>query len=82
EDCLRSIAYERVPSITAPTLIVQGDRDEHVPLHQSQRLYEQLRVKKRLEMIAGADHQFTKREDFSRMTALIADWLTDHLAAD
>jgi hypothetical protein len=79
EDCLRSIAYEPASTITAPTLIVQGDRDEHVPLHQSQRLYERLRVKKRLEMIAGADHQFSKADDFKRMTTLIADWLTEHL---
>ncbi|MCP9463505.1 MAG: lysophospholipase [Nitrospira sp.] len=79
EDCLRSIAYEPASAITAPTLIVQGDRDEHVPLHQSQKLYERLRVKKRLELIPGADHQFTKDEDFKRMTTLIADWLTEHL---
>ncbi|MCP9439675.1 MAG: alpha/beta fold hydrolase [Nitrospira sp.] len=79
EDCLRSIAYEPASAITAPTLIVQGDRDEHVPLHQSQRLYERLRVKKRLEMIPGADHQFTRREDFLQMTASIANWLATHL---
>ncbi|MCP9471428.1 MAG: alpha/beta fold hydrolase [Nitrospira sp.] len=82
EDCLRSIAYEPASAITAPTLIVQGDRDEHVPLHQSRRLYERLHVKKRLEMIPGADHQFTKGEDFTRMTSLIADWFTEHLGTD
>jgi pimeloyl-ACP methyl ester carboxylesterase len=79
EDSLRQIAYEPARSITAPTLIVQGDRDEHVPLHQSRRLYDALPAKKRLEMLAGADHQFTKGEDFTRMTSLIADWLTEHL---
>lgn len=82
EDCLRSIAYGPASTITAPTLIVQGDRDEHVPLHQSQRLFERLGGKKRLEMIAGADHQFTKPEDFKRMISLIADWLTEHLVAN
>lgn len=79
EDCLRRIAYEPARSITAPTIIVQGDRDEHVPLHQSQRLYEALQVKKCMEVLPGADHQFTKGEDFTRMTNLIADWLTEHL---
>jgi pimeloyl-ACP methyl ester carboxylesterase len=79
EDCLRRIAYDPSRSITAPTVIVQGDRDEHVPLHQSRRLYEALRVEKHLELIPGADHQFTKGEDFARMTTVIADWLTDHL---
>jgi pimeloyl-ACP methyl ester carboxylesterase len=80
EDSLRQVAYEPARAITAPTLIVQGDRDEHVPLHQSRQLYDALRVKKRLEMLPGADHQFTTGEDFTRMTSLIADWLTTYLA--
>ena len=79
EDCLRQIAYEPARSITVPTVIVQGDQDEHVPLHQSQQLYEALQVKKHLELIPGADHQFTKGEDFTRMTRVIADWLTEFL---
>jgi hypothetical protein len=79
EDCLRQIAYEPARSITAPTVIVQGEQDEHVPLHQSRRLYEALRVEKHLEMLPGADHQFTKREDFARMATVIADWLTSYL---
>jgi pimeloyl-ACP methyl ester carboxylesterase len=79
EDALRRIAYDPAQSITAPTIIVQGDKDEHVPLHQSRRLFEALEVKKHLEMLPGADHQFTKREDFNRMTTLIADWLISHL---
>jgi pimeloyl-ACP methyl ester carboxylesterase len=81
EDCLRRIAYEPARFITAPTIIVQGDHDEHVPLHQSQRLYEVLPGTKRMEVLAGADHQFTKSEDFTRMTTMIADWLTRYLTA-
>lgn len=80
EDSLRQVAYEPARSITAPTLIVQGDRDEHVPLHQSRQLYDALRVDKQFHMLPGADHQFTRREDFTRMTGLIADWLTTYLA--
>jgi len=79
EDALRQIAYVPAQSITAPTVIVQGDCDEQVPLHQSRQLYEALQVTKRLEMVPGADHQFTKREDFTRMTNVIADWLTSYL---
>ena len=79
EDCLHQIAYNPAKSITAATMIVQGDKDEHVPLHQSQRLYDALQVKKHLELLPGADHQFTEREDFNRMTNLIANWLISHL---
>lgn len=80
EDCLRRIAYEPAQRIAAPTMIVQGDQDEHVPLHQSRRLFEALQTEKRLEMLPGADHQFTKTGDFHKMTTLIADWLTEHLS--
>lgn len=80
EDALRQIAYDPARSITAPTVIVQGDRDEHIPLHQSRRLYEALRVKKHLDLLPGADHQFTKGPDFLRMTQTVADWLTQHLS--
>lgn len=79
DDCLRHIAYEPARSITAPTLIVQGDRDESVPPHQSRQLYDALQVKKQLEVLSGADHQFTRAEDFRRMTTLIAEWLSSHL---
>lgn len=80
EDCLHQIAYAPARSITAPTIIVQGDKDEHVPLHQSRQLHDALQVKKHLELLPDADHQFTKGEDFMRMTNLIAEWLMTHLA--
>ncbi len=79
EDCLRRIAYDPAKAITVPTLIVQGDEDEFVPLHQSRKLFDALRTTKRLELLSGADHQFTKAEDFKTMTTLIADWLATHL---
>jgi pimeloyl-ACP methyl ester carboxylesterase len=78
EDCLRRIAYEPAKTITAPTLIVQGDQDECVPLHQSQQLAAALTCPNRMELLPDADHQFTKSADFNRMTTLIADWLTAH----
>ncbi|HEY6973885.1 MAG TPA: alpha/beta hydrolase, partial [Nitrospiraceae bacterium] len=79
EDCLRHIAYGPAEQITAPTLIVQGDRDEFVPLHQSQRLLDAVRVPKRLDLLPGADHQFTRGEDFRTMTISIVEWLVRHV---
>jgi len=81
EDALHRIAYDPARSIMAPTIIVQGDKDEHVPLHQSRRLFDTLRVEKHIEMLPGADHQFTKGEDFTRMTKIIAEWLISHLSS-
>jgi hypothetical protein len=79
EDAIRQIAYDPARSITAPTVIVQGEKDEHVPLHQSRQLYAALQGQKHLEILPGADHQFTRGDDFGRMTNLIADWLISHL---
>ncbi len=78
EDCLHRIAYEPARTIPTPTIIVQGDRDEYVPLHQSQRLHDALPGPKRLEMLPGADHQFTKAPDFQRMLSLITEWIVTH----
>lgn len=79
DDCLKYDAYKAAESIRAPVLIVQGDRDESVPLHQSRRLFDAIRTEKRLELVSGADHRFSRSEDFQTMTRLLADWLTAHL---
>jgi hypothetical protein len=79
EDCLKQIAYEPAEHITVPTLIVQGERDECVPLHQSRQLRDALRGPKRLDLLPSADHQFTRGEDFQQMTSSISHWLVTHL---
>lgn len=81
EDCLKHIAYGPAERITVPTLIVQGEQDECVPLHQSRRLHDALGGPKRLDLLPGADHQFTREDDFGRMTTSISDWLTTYLTA-
>lgn len=80
EDCLTHDAYKAAEAIQAPTLIVQGDRDEYVPLRQSRRLFDAISAEKRLEILPGADHGFTKPEDFQTMTKLLSDWMAGHLA--
>jgi pimeloyl-ACP methyl ester carboxylesterase len=79
EDCLKQIAYEPAKQITVPTLIVQGEQDECVPLHQSRRLHDSLGGVKRLDLLPDADHQFTREGDFHQMTTSISDWLVSHL---
>lgn len=79
EDCARHSGYEAATAITSPTLIVQGNADEYVPLHQSRRLAESLPGKHSLAVLPGADHHFSKPEDFREMTTLLAQWIVDHL---
>ena len=82
EDCLRQIAYGPAKRITVPTLIVQGERDECVPLHQSRRLHDVLGGPKHLDLLPNADHQFTRGEDFHQMTTAISEWLVTHLTTE
>ncbi|HND00519.1 MAG TPA: alpha/beta fold hydrolase [Nitrospira sp.] len=81
QDCLNRIAYEPARAIAAPTLIIQGDHDEYVPLHQSQRLYASLAGPKHLEILPGADHRFTNPSDFQLMLTLLTDWIAAPPAA-
>lgn len=77
-DAQQHIAYAAAPGIRAPTAIVQGDRDELIPLHQSRRFFDALKVEKVLHLVEGADHQFSRREDFTRMTSLLSEWVVAH----
>ena len=79
EDCLHQAAYDPAKMIAAPTLIVQGQKDELVPLHQSQKLFDLLRGPKRMDLLPEADHQFTRAEDFHAMTTSITEWLVTYL---
>ena len=79
EDCLQYDAFKAASLIKAPTLIVHGDQDELVPLHQIQRLERSLTGNKELCLLEGANHHFARPEDFRKMTNMLADWMIDHL---
>lgn len=79
EDCLAYDVYKTAESITTPTLIVQGGCDELVPLHQSRRLFEAINAAKDLKILEGADHGFTKADDFRTMATMLADWMLNSL---
>jgi len=78
QDCLTRVAYEPARNLTVPTLIVQGDHDEFVPLHQSRRLFDALPGPKRLKILPGADHRFTKAADFQQMLVSLTEWISRH----
>lgn len=79
ENCLEYDGHKAAATIKMPTLIVQGEKDDLVPLHQSRRLMEALQGKRQLEILPGADHMFSKGEDFKKMTTLLSDWMVKHL---
>ncbi|MDE3020001.1 MAG: alpha/beta hydrolase [Nitrospirota bacterium] len=81
EDCGRYRGYDAAKTIAVPTLIVQGDQDEFVPLHQSRRLLDALPEPKRLDILPGADHGFSKAEDFRAMAGKLVEWTVTHVRA-
>ncbi len=74
EDLLKYDTIKEAEDITIPTLIVHGDADEDVPCSQSEKLFETLRADKAFELIQGADHPFSKDEDFEQMVDRIEAW--------
>ena len=79
EDCLKFNVYQAAEAIKSPTLIVHGDQDELVPLHQIQRLAGAITTEKQLCLLEGANHHFGRPEDFRKMTTLLGDWIMAHL---
>ena len=67
-------------ALRVPTIIVHGDRDEVIPVKQSEELYARIRAEKALHVIPGADHRFSNPEQFRRTTELLVDWLGRYVA--
>ncbi|MEW6542206.1 MAG: alpha/beta fold hydrolase [Nitrospirota bacterium] len=83
EDCARHRGYEAAPGVKVPTLIVQGEKDEYASVvDQSRRLFEALPGPKELHVLPGADHGFSKPEDFRTMVTLLVGWMIRYLQAD
>jgi len=80
EECLKYHAYQAAEKIKSPTLIVHGDQDEIVPLHQIHRLVDALTNQKQLRILEGANHYFGRPEDFRKMTTLLGDWMAHVLS--
>lgn len=82
EDLLKYDTYRAAAQIKSPTLIVHGEADEYVPFDQSLRLFDTLRLpndQREMEPIPGANHEFSKPEDFDRMVGRIERWIVDRL---
>ena len=78
EDLLKVNTYADAATIKTPTLIVHGDADDDVPVDQSIRLFDTLRIprpQKELVLVSGADHGFSKPEDFNQMIDEIEAWV-------
>jgi putative phosphoribosyl transferase len=69
------LAGDRLPAVTAPTLLIVGERDELV-LGLNQEAQRRLRARSELAIVPGATHLFEEPGALEQVAALAADWLS------
>jgi putative phosphoribosyl transferase len=74
------LAFEDLPRVQAPTLLIVGGLDD-VVIELNRKAYDLLRVERRLVIIPGAGHLFTEPGALEEVTRLAGDWFADHLGA-
>ncbi|HVN97961.1 MAG TPA: alpha/beta fold hydrolase [Syntrophorhabdaceae bacterium] len=62
-------------------LVIHGEVDETVPCAEGQRIYENLREPKGIEIVKGGDHVFSNPAHRDRVINLALDWFDTYLPA-
>lgn len=65
-------------NVTCPTLLIHGDQDSEVPVHQSQKAFEILSEPKRLVVVPGADHCLRQPHERSVVLDETVAWIVEH----
>ncbi|WP_163552312.1 phosphoribosyltransferase [Candidatus Frankia alpina] len=74
------LAWDALPAVRAPTLLVVGGRDEQV-LELNRRARERLTgCASRLEIVPNATHLFGEPGSLEQVAALARDWFVGHLS--
>jgi len=76
---LRSYDLLKAVKHSPPLLIVQGSLDGIVPIEHARKLYENAPHPKRLEIVQGADHLFSKSEHLNTAIDLSLKWFKKYL---
>jgi predicted phosphoribosyltransferase/dienelactone hydrolase len=74
------LAADRLPHVTAPTLLIVGGEDRDV-LELNRRAAAMLRCPHRIALVEGAGHLFAEAGALEAVAALARDWFAEHLAA-
>ncbi len=72
------LAGEALAYVTAPTLLIVGERDEEV-LRLNEQAYAQLACEKSLAVVPRATHLFQERGALEEVARLAAEWFRKHL---
>lgn len=72
------LAWDDLPVVAAPTLLIVGGRDEEV-LELNRQALERLRCTKKLVVVPGATHLFPEPGTLEEVATLAAGWFRQHL---
>jgi putative phosphoribosyl transferase len=72
------LAGDALAHVTAPTLLIVGERDDDV-LRLNEAAYERLRCEKALAVIPNATHLFEEPGALEEVSRVAADWFRKHL---
>jgi putative phosphoribosyl transferase len=75
------LAYEHLRHVTAPTLLIVGERDDAV-VRLNKEASQHLRCLKKLSIIPSTTHLFEEPGALERVASLAASWFKNHLAPD
>ena len=75
------LAWQYLPKVMAPTLLIVGSLDRDV-VALNQHAYEQLRCSKAFQIVPGASHLFEEPGTLERVAQLAAEWFRQWLARD
>ena len=67
-----------LPLVTAPTLLIVGDRDPVVK-ELNERAYSRMRCQRRLDVVEGATHLFEEPNALEQVAELAAGWFAEHV---
>lgn len=72
------LAMERLPEVSAPTVLIVGGLDTQV-IELNRKAQAQLGGPASLEIVPGATHLFEEEGKLEQVAALAADWFRQHL---
>ena len=75
------LAWDALPHVTAPTLLIVGELDHDV-LRMNRDALARLGGRKELTIVPGATHLFEERGTLDMAARLAADWFTAHLSVE
>lgn len=75
-------AFEALPRISSPTLMIQSREDNRISVDAAERAFARIGAsEKRLEWITGAAHVITVDFGRARVYERVADWIQTHTSA-